>query len=99
MGVVDDLMVFYHPSSRKHLGIGMVVFHTSSDAAKFITQFNGKPVMGSIIKCCLDPYFAYLSRRYEEQTGAECPTPIHLKGLDERFLLLKRNEITMANTG
>ncbi|KAE9419804.1 hypothetical protein Angca_004191, partial [Angiostrongylus cantonensis] len=85
-----DLEVFYHPITKKHLAMAMVVFTTFEEAQRFVREYNGKSVMGGQIFCCHDPYFALLSQRYEDVTGENMRIPVHLKNLDEGILNMRR---------
>ncbi|KIH65409.1 hypothetical protein ANCDUO_04272 [Ancylostoma duodenale] len=51
-----DLDVFYHPVTKKHMGMAMIVFPTFQEARKFVQEYNGKAIMGSQVSCCHDPY-------------------------------------------
>ncbi|KAK6745878.1 hypothetical protein RB195_012158 [Necator americanus] len=92
-----DLEVFYHPITKKHMGMAMIVFSTYEEARRFVHEYNMRTVMGSQVSCCHDPYFTLLSQRYEDATGEEMRIPVHLKGLEETILNTRRSHFAMKN--
>ncbi|PIO53039.1 hypothetical protein TELCIR_25644 [Teladorsagia circumcincta] len=61
-----DLEVFYHPTTKKHMGMAMIVFTSFAEAHKFVLEYNGKSIMGGQVICCHDPYceFYYIIMYY-----------------------------------
>ncbi|KAK6034897.1 hypothetical protein COOONC_27607 [Cooperia oncophora] len=57
-----DLEVFYHPVTKKHMGMAMIVFTTYAEAHKFVLEYNGKSIMGGQVTCCHDPYCRFRRR-------------------------------------
>lgn len=50
-GTVEELLIYFHPISNKHLGIGRVVFETIKGAKACVENLNGKSVMGKVSIC------------------------------------------------
>ncbi|XGW16146.1 hypothetical protein V3C99_001526 [Haemonchus contortus] len=94
-----DLEVFYHPVTKKHMGMAMIVFTTFAEAHKFVLEYNGKSIMGGQVICCHDPYFTLLSQRYEDTTGEEMRIPAHLRGLEETILNTRRSQLASKSDG
>ncbi|KAK5978773.1 Histone-lysine N-methyltransferase [Trichostrongylus colubriformis] len=106
-----DLEVFYHPVTKKHMGMAMIVFTTFaafwpknlpgymniSEAHKFVLEYDGKSIMGGQVICCHDPYFTVLSQRYEDATGEEMRIPVHLKNLEETILNTRRSQLALKS--
>ncbi|KAI1291695.1 Histone-lysine N-methyltransferase SETD1 [Halotydeus destructor] len=55
-GNIEDLTIFYHPKSNKHLGLAKLLFETGKGAKACVEKLNGKSVMGNIIKVFHDPF-------------------------------------------
>lgn len=47
-GATDELHIYYHPITNKHLGVGRVVFESVKSARACIERFNGTSVMGKV---------------------------------------------------
>lgn len=47
-GPTDELKIFYHPVTNKHLGLARVVFETGRGRAACIDKYNGTSVMGKV---------------------------------------------------
>lgn len=47
-GTYDELHVYYHPSTKKHLGLARIVFESVKSAKNCISKFNGTSVMGKV---------------------------------------------------
>ncbi|VDL85051.1 unnamed protein product [Nippostrongylus brasiliensis] len=58
VGPPVDLEVFYHPVTKKHMGMAMIVFNTFSESRKFVNEYNDRSIMGGQVTCCHDPYFS-----------------------------------------
>lgn len=55
-GATDELHIFYHPITNKHLGMARCVFESPAGARLAVDKFNGKSVMGKILNVFLDPF-------------------------------------------
>lgn len=47
-GEFDELNIYYHPTTNRHLGLARVVFSTVKGANNCIEKYNGKSVMGRV---------------------------------------------------
>ncbi|CAI4232448.1 unnamed protein product [Auanema sp. JU1783] len=97
IGEVEQVEVYFHPDKHKHLQMAMINFLDERDALSFVRQFDGKSVMGISITCVSDPFYALLSRRYEDSVGKKCPIPNHLKSLSAHVLEGRRLKIILDN--
>lgn len=48
MGPVEELIIYYHPITNKHLGFARLVFETVKAAKLCIEKLHGKSVMGKV---------------------------------------------------
>lgn len=55
-GVVEELFIYYHPMTNKHLGIGRAVFEEVKSAKACVDKLNKTSVMGKILEVFLDPF-------------------------------------------
>jgi RNA recognition motif-containing protein len=49
-GVYDELNIYYHPVTNKHLGLARLVFKQTKSARMCVDTLNGKSVMGKVIE-------------------------------------------------
>lgn len=54
-GSIDQLKVYYHPKSRKHLGIAFVSFSKSSVTKEILAKYHGTQIMGNTVTIKPDP--------------------------------------------
>ncbi|CAL8129686.1 unnamed protein product [Orchesella dallaii] len=54
-GLVEDVKIYHHPISHRHLGFGHVVFKNSRDAKLCVEKLNATYVMGQKVNVCHDP--------------------------------------------
>eukprot|EP00116_Pleurobrachia_bachei_P000737 sb/3460999/ len=55
IGQIDQLKVYYHPKTKKHLGIAFVSFSLPSVAKEVIAKFHGTSIMGNVVHVKPDP--------------------------------------------
>lgn len=55
-GEVDDLFIYHHPFTNKHLGLARVMFTSVKSAKECVERLNKTSVMGKIIKVFLDAF-------------------------------------------
>lgn len=72
-GTVEELFVYYHPITNKHLGIGRVVFETVANAKLCVEKLNNTSVMGKVLKVFLDPFGEQCKVKFEEYTTEKKP--------------------------
>lgn len=54
--VTEELSIFYHPKTRKHLGLARVIFDSVKSARMAVDKLNEISVMGRVIQVFLDPF-------------------------------------------
>jgi len=59
-GVVEDLKIYYHPTTNKHLGLARLVFEDTKAAEACVNKLHNTSVMGKILRVFLDPFGAYI---------------------------------------
>lgn len=59
-GPVEELFIYYHPVTNKHLGLGRVVFEQVSAARACVDKLNGTSVMGKV----RFPFYFFYSNHY-----------------------------------
>lgn len=47
-GTYDELIVYYHPVTNKHLGLARIVFESVKSAKACIAKYNDTAVMGKV---------------------------------------------------
>lgn len=52
----EELTIFYHPVTNKHLGLARVVFMEVPCAKQCVANLNNKSVMGKQLQALLDPF-------------------------------------------
>lgn len=67
-GIIEELFIYYHPISNKHLGISRVVFETVKGAKLCVEKLNNTSVMGKILQVFLDPFGDKCKLKFEEYT-------------------------------
>ncbi|KAI4455130.1 histone-lysine n-methyltransferase setd1 [Holotrichia oblita] len=72
-GVIEELFIYYHPLTNKHLGIGRVVFETVKGAKLCVEKLNNTSVMGKILQVFLDPFGDKCKQKFEEYTVEKKP--------------------------
>ncbi|KAF5301069.1 hypothetical protein FQA39_LY10888 [Lamprigera yunnana] len=55
-GAVEELFIFYHPYTNKHLGLGRVIFETTEGSKGCVERLNNSSVMGKVLQVFLDPF-------------------------------------------
>ena len=55
-GPFEELQIFYHPKTNKHLGLARVVFENVKNAKSCVEKLNQTSVMGKPLQVFLDPF-------------------------------------------
>lgn len=55
-GPFEELQIFYHPKTNKHLGLARVVFEHVKNAKSCVEKLNQTSVMGKPLQVFLDPF-------------------------------------------
>lgn len=48
-GPTDEITIYHHPTTHKHLGIARIVFESTKGARQFVEKYNQKSVMGKVM--------------------------------------------------
>ncbi|KAF7283644.1 hypothetical protein GWI33_023282 [Rhynchophorus ferrugineus] len=72
-GVIEELFIYYHPVTNKHLGIGRVVYEEVKSAKQCVEKLNNTSVMGKILDVFLDSFGQKCKERFEELTVEKKP--------------------------
>ncbi|KAG8252476.1 Histone-lysine N-methyltransferase setd1b [Homalodisca vitripennis] len=67
-GTVEDLYIYYHPLTNKHLGLAHIVFEDIKSARACIDRLNNTSVMGKLLKVFLDPFGEECQKKFTEMT-------------------------------
>lgn len=67
-GVVEELFIYYHPQTNKHLGIGRAVFESIESAKDCVEKLNDTSVMGQKLEVFLDPFGEKCKKKFEDYT-------------------------------
>ena len=75
-GQVEELYIYYHPVTKKHLGLARVVFDNPAHAKLCVQKLNGTSVMGQKLLVFLDAFgedqFSSPCIFCQKNTFAEC---------------------------
>ncbi|CAH2007526.1 unnamed protein product [Acanthoscelides obtectus] len=74
-GEIEELFIYYHPITNKHLGIGRVVFECVKSAKACVEKLNNTSVMGKILDVFLDPFGEKCKKKFEDVTVEKKPPP------------------------
>lgn len=55
-GVIEELFIYYHPVTNKHLGLARVVFESVKSARNCVDKLNNTSVMGKVLHVFLDAF-------------------------------------------
>ncbi|CAG7723757.1 unnamed protein product [Allacma fusca] len=77
-GSMEEIFIYYHPVSKKHLGLGRIVFELRKAAKECVDKMNGRSLMGQVLEAFFDPFGAKCKSMYEELTS-EKPKPEPVK--------------------
>lgn len=74
-GDIEELFIYYHPVTSKHLGLGRVVFETVKAAKACVEKLNNTSVMGKQLQVFLDPFGEKCKQIFEEAVAEKKPPP------------------------
>lgn len=72
----DDVTIFYHPDTNKHLGLARVILKSSKYMKQCLEKFDKKSVMGKSIHVFHDPYGEKCRNLYETLTSEKKVEPL-----------------------
>jgi len=77
-GEIDDCKIYYDRQTKKHLGLGTVIFKTTKAARECVNSLNMTTKMGSVISVSLETsgqertkQYATLIRAQEQEKAAQ----------------------------
>ena len=82
-GQFEDMVIQYHPLTRKHLGLARIHFETPKAAKECVAHLHGKSVMGKQLNCYIDPYGRSFQQMFIDLTTEKKPEPEPLPDLPE----------------
>lgn len=68
-GAFEEIQLFFHPVTKKHLGMAHILFLTRRGAKYCVDKLNNTSVMGQILNVFLDPFGNISKAKYEELTA------------------------------
>ncbi|KAH8259097.1 hypothetical protein KR038_007959 [Drosophila bunnanda] len=68
-GTFDEINIYHHPTTNKHMGIARIVFESAKGARQFVEKYNEKSVMGKILNVFCDPFGVILKKTLESLTS------------------------------
>ncbi|ALC47945.1 Set1, partial [Drosophila busckii] len=72
-GPTDEINIYHHPLTNKHLGVARIVFESTKGARQFVEKYNQKSVMGKILNVFCDPFGTVLKKTIENLTNPAQP--------------------------
>lgn len=72
-GLIEELTIYYHPLTNKHLGIARVIFEATKASKACVEKLNNTSVMGKVLRVFLDPFGDECKKIYEEMTVEKKP--------------------------
>ncbi|XP_037922173.1 histone-lysine N-methyltransferase SETD1 [Hermetia illucens] len=72
-GSFDELHIYYHPVTNKHLGLARVVFESIKAARLCVEKYNQKSVMGKVLNVFLDPFGEKCKQNFDNLTKEKKP--------------------------
>lgn len=64
-GKIDLLQIFFHPITKKHLGLAKIIFNQASAARLCVQRLHETSVMGKVVNVFLDPFGKYINNLYK----------------------------------
>ncbi|CAH0595342.1 unnamed protein product [Chrysodeixis includens] len=75
IGPNEELIIYYHPVTNRHLGFARVVFQDVKHAKQCIEKYNGKSVMGQVLDVFHDAFGKKVHEMFENKTVDKKPQP------------------------
>lgn len=64
-GKIELLQIFYHPITKKHLGLAKIIFEEVAAAKSCVQRLHESSVMGKVVNVFLDPFGKYINVLYK----------------------------------
>ena len=77
-GLIENLTIYYHPVTGKHLGLAHLCFEEVKSAKNCCEFLHGKSVMGQVLSCLMDPLAKSCIKTYTDLTEEKKPEPLPL---------------------
>ena len=74
-GVIEDVKIYYHPITGKHLGLAHLCFEEVKSAKDCVKLLHGRTVMGQQLNCYIDPLAKSCLKMYTDLTEEKKPEP------------------------
>ena len=72
-GVIEDVKIYYHPNTGKHLGLAHLCFEEVKSAKESVKFLHGRTVMGQQLNCYIDPLAKSCLKMYTDLTEEKQP--------------------------
>ncbi|XP_049879061.1 histone-lysine N-methyltransferase SETD1 isoform X2 [Pectinophora gossypiella] len=76
IGPYEELTIFYHPITNRHLGFARVVFQDVKFTKLCIEKYNGKSVMGQVLEVFHDAFGKRCQELLDDKTLEKKPQPL-----------------------
>ncbi|XP_013167765.1 PREDICTED: histone-lysine N-methyltransferase SETD1 isoform X1 [Papilio xuthus] len=76
VGPYEELTIFYHPVTHRHLGFARIVFQDVQYSKICIEKYNGKSVMGQVLEVFHDPFGKKCQEMFEDKTMDRKAQPV-----------------------
>ena len=70
-GLIEDIKIYYHPMTGKHLGLAHLCFEEVKSAKECVKFLHGRVVMGGQLNCYIDPLAKSCLKMYTDLTEPE----------------------------
>ncbi|XP_013116526.2 histone-lysine N-methyltransferase SETD1 [Stomoxys calcitrans] len=74
-GLYDDIVIYHHPTTNKHLGVARIIFENVKAARLCVEKFNQKSVMGKIISVFHDSFGSICKQTIDALTATKPKPP------------------------
>lgn len=92
-GSTDEINIFHHPTTNKHLGIARIVFESTKGARQFVEKYNQKSVMGKILNVFCDPFGAVLKKTIDNLTNPTIHRPAIVTPLSTQTVISTKDHM------
>ncbi|XP_022831575.1 histone-lysine N-methyltransferase SETD1 isoform X2 [Spodoptera litura] len=73
VGPYEELTIFYHPITNRHLGFARIVFQDVKYSKLCVEKYNGKSVMGQVLEVFHDAFGKKCQEMFENKTVEKKP--------------------------
>lgn len=72
-GAFEEMVIHYHPVTKKHLGLARLVFEEVKSAKECVKSLHCKSVMGKSLNCYIDPFGSSCKKMFTDLTTEKKP--------------------------